>query len=552
MSAPLQTAPLWKIWANPIFRRYSRSRLRLGALLPWLLLVVIIAAFAFFATYLNDIRIGHSRAAAAADAFFPVLVIQMVILLLMGTGSVASGVITESDDGMTDYQRLTPMDPLAKIVGYLFGLPLREYALFAATLPFTLFSVIAGEMPIGLIGEIYFMLFMSAVLYHLTGCVAGTVVKKRRFAGRAAQIMVVLLYFVLPGLGQIGFVFFEYLTMRPVLIENLGSIHLPLFGNLLDGGPQLRSVYLFDFEFSQIAFSILIQLSLIISFIIVLYRKWRQPTNHLLGKNFAVALFFWIMLLLVGNALPLIANGSIFPSHNRIAAMQIHGMEMPAAQADPMEAYILSALFGLGTLILAFAFIAAITPTADEYTKGLRRARKLGRRRIPFRADGATAVWYTLVIALIGALFWSRFVDAIFHSPFVRDFPHDADLLIAAPLTLLIYLPCFHGITERYGRKTLLIFALFIWIVPLLGSIIMVAAGIDNLPVMLAALSVFAAPFYVLVLSMEDNNLLDEYGLIMQIGIAFALCAHLLLLIYLSWSLARHKRRIRREMIESR
>lgn len=545
MSAPLQTAPLWKIWANPIFRRYSRSRLRPGVFLPWLVVVLILAAFAFFATYLNDIRVGHTRAAAAADAFFPVLVIQMLILLLMGTGSVASGVISESDDGMTDYQRLTPMGPLTKIVGYLFGLPLREYALFASTLPFTLFSVLAGKMPIGLVGEIYFMLFMSAVLYHLTGCVAGTVVKKRRFAGRLAQIMVVLLYFVLPGIGQFGFVFFEYLTMRPVLIENLGSIHLPTFGNLLDNGRQLKSVYLFDFEFSQIGFSILIQLTLIVSFVVVLYRKWRQPTNHLFGKNFAVALFFWIMLLLVGNALPLISDGSIFPSRSQIQYLEQPDMP-PDTQVDAIEAYALSALFGLGTLALAFAFVAAITPTADEYTKGLRRARKLDRTRIPSRADGASAVWYTLLIALVGALFWSRFVDAIFHSPFVRAIPHDAGLLRATPLALLIYLPCFHGVLERFGRKALLLFALFVWVVPLLGSIIMIAAGIENLPVLLAALSAFAAPFYILALPMGDNTLLGEHGTRMQTGIAFALLGHLLLLIYLGWSLARHKCRIRR------
>ena len=548
MTEQLQNAPLWKIWANPIFQRYARSRLRPGPLVPWMIVVLIIAAFGFFVIYLNDIRAGRLHAHAAADAFFPVLVIQMVILLLMGTGSVASGITSEADDGMTDYQRLTPMTPLAKIVGYLFGLPLREYVLFACTLPFTVFSVVAGQMPVGLVGEIYFVLFVSAILYHLTGCVAGTVVKKRRFAGRLAQMLVVLLYFVLPGLSRIGFVFFEYLTMRPVLIENLGSVHLPAYGGIFNRESHLSSVFLFDFEFSQLGFSMLIQLTLILSFVVILYRKWRQPTNHLIGKNFAVVLYFWIMLLFVGNALPLISDGSIFPSRNRLTSFQISELHEHVNKADAVEAYVLAAIFGVGSILLAFAFISSITPSSDENTKGLRRAQKLGRKRIPMRSDGATAVWHTAAIALIGALFWSYFVEAIFNSTYVQSINHDSGVLHVVPLTLLIFFLCYHGILERFGRKALLLFTLFVWVVPLLGSIIMIAGGVKGMPTLLAALSAFASPFYTLVLPLEDSALLGNTGRLMQGGILFSLFAHSALLAYLFWSLLRHKRRIRQQV----
>ncbi len=548
MGEGLQTVPLWKIWANPIFQRYARSRLRVGTLLPWVAVVLIAAAFAFFVVYLNDLRLGRSRAVAAADAFFPVVVIQMVILLLIGTGSVASGITSEADDGMTDYQRLTPMTPLAKIAGYLFGLPVREYVLFACTLPFTVFSVAAGGLPLWLVTEIYFVLFMSAILYHLTGCVAGTVVKRRRFASRLAQMLVVLLYFVLPGLSRIGFVFFEYLTMRPVLLENLSGVHLPAYDRMFGDGPLLRSVYLFDFEFSQLGFSVLIQSSLIVTFVVILYRKWRQQTNHLLGKNFAVALYLWVMLLLIGNALPLISDGSIFPSQGDMFHHPLEQMHKHDRQAEAIEAYVLSGVFGAGTIFLAFAFISSITPTSDEHTKGLRRARKLGGGRIPLRADGATATWHTLAIGLIGVLSWSHFIDSIFNSEHVQPVAHNTDLLRAVPLTLLLYLLCYHGILERFGRRNLLLYTLFFWIVPLLGSIIMVAAGIEGLPVLVAALSAFAAPFYTLVLPLQDDVLLGDTGQLMQGGILFALFAHLVLLAFISWSLRRHKRRIRRQV----
>lgn len=41
-------APTWKIWANPIFRRYCRSRLRLQGLSLWLLISLLISGFLFF------------------------------------------------------------------------------------------------------------------------------------------------------------------------------------------------------------------------------------------------------------------------------------------------------------------------------------------------------------------------------------------------------------------------------------------------------------------------------------------------------------------------
>ena len=64
----------------------------------------------------------------------------------MGTGSVAGGISREAADGMVDYQRLTPMTPLSKIMGYLFGLPVREYVLFATTLPFTIYCIVVGNI----------------------------------------------------------------------------------------------------------------------------------------------------------------------------------------------------------------------------------------------------------------------------------------------------------------------------------------------------------------------------------------------------------------------
>ena len=274
MNNDLKPIQWWEIWLNPIFRRYTRSRLRLAPLITWIVIVLTFTSTLFFLFYYgSEFRLKGSSAAAAQDACIPVLFIQMLILLFMGTGSVAGGISREAADGMVDYQRLTPMTPLSKIVGYLFGLPIREYVLFATTLPFTIYCIFVGNIPLGVVAEVYGMLFTSAILYHLTGCVAGTVVKRRHFAGRVAQIMVIFLYFVLPGLlGPLGFVLFEYLTMRPILTEQFESVRGPAF-NALPSPEKIGGVPLFDWKLNTLSFSLLIQCSLIIIFMVILYRK---------------------------------------------------------------------------------------------------------------------------------------------------------------------------------------------------------------------------------------------------------------------------------------
>ena len=96
-------------------------------------------------------------------AFLPLFVIQIVIMMFIGTGSVASGITQEYDDGMVDYQRLSPMSPLSKIVGYLFGLSIREWFLFGLTAIFTGLIVIRGEIPLEVVWKVYSVFFLSII-----------------------------------------------------------------------------------------------------------------------------------------------------------------------------------------------------------------------------------------------------------------------------------------------------------------------------------------------------------------------------------------------------
>lgn len=164
LSSPAARAAPW--WSSPIFRRYLRSRLRPQALGAWLLVTLILAGFLYF-SFRTGFRYRGQMTIADAEraAIIPLLVLQALILFFLGTGQVAAGITAEADEGTPDYQRLSPLTPLKKVMGYLFGLPVREWCLFAATLPFSAWAIWKGEVPASNWVPVYLVL-ISAMPCH--------------------------------------------------------------------------------------------------------------------------------------------------------------------------------------------------------------------------------------------------------------------------------------------------------------------------------------------------------------------------------------------------
>ena len=131
------------IFKNPIFIRFCRSELRVKKAIFWYLLTLIITAFSVVLLYGPQVAQGMDSTDAARSALLVILIIQGIIMLFLGTGSVASGITREKVDNVLNYQRLTPLPVRDKILGYLFGLPVKYYVMFLITLPFMVFVLIA-------------------------------------------------------------------------------------------------------------------------------------------------------------------------------------------------------------------------------------------------------------------------------------------------------------------------------------------------------------------------------------------------------------------------
>jgi hypothetical protein len=495
--APVRHAS-WRVWANPIFRRYCRSRLRPGGLGVALLVVVIMAVFILAMAHSIGVRTHESPVDAARSGIIPMLVFQGIILFILGTAQVAGGMVGERDEGVIDYQQLIPMAPLAKVLGYLFGLPIREYVCFLATLPCTAWLLWRGEVAPGVWLRLYGVLLSSTLLYHFTGLITGTVVRNRRWAFLVSIGLVFSLYTVIPQLANFGFVFFKYLTITPVFEESMPGLLPHQVGAIVSTVQRLvPTVKFFNLDFSEAVFTWFSQGGLILTFVVMLCRKWRRTESHLLGKLWAGGFFVWVQILLLGNALPLIPTGNLFPSRGFFRLVRIAQMA-PDWKPEPMEAVAMCGLYGFFTLGLIFVLAGIVTPSRDHQLRGWRRARKHGATALPAFADAATAFWVVLAMALAGAAGWFVFTRALVES---RWFPgHEVPLRVLGYFTVVMLTGGvgFQALLEAKGGRTVGLATIFAGVVPVMAGIVLGATSDRMIPLAtwLGAISPASLPFY--------------------------------------------------------
>ena len=489
MSDRLRVIRGWNLLGNPLLQRYCRTRLRSRHFIPWALVVLIITLFSFLLILTLATRSGEFTPEVAARlALIPLLVIQGWLLMFVGTGTVSAGIVQESTEGMVEYQRLTPMTPMAKILGYLIGLPIREYLLALITGPFVVYAIQAGNVPWSSALSFYSVFFTSVLLYHVTGLVAGTVVKKKFLAGRTAQVLVLLLYLILPRFAKYGMVFLIYLTVLPAFHEQakpfLGKVDLD---KLLPGASEV--VPWFQWNFSSTTFSLIVQGAMIFVLVVILARKWRDIASHLLGNAFSLLFFVGVVLLLIGNLFPLMDSGEFLG--------QLGNWRQERGSSDLPNAWITIVLIGLAFFALAVTLTHFITPTRDEMVRGFRRSKKLGRRWVAPFSDDASSFLYVLMIGLVGWLSWYLLILKILGAISVdlEQLPAGWPLAIGAAMVLPLL--AYHAVLERGGSRVVVMAVLFVWIVPLLASLIMYASGqAETLALYVAGLSGSVLPIY--------------------------------------------------------
>lgn len=448
---------------NPIITRYSCSRLRPRTLAFWLVATLITVAFTFFITFMVARRqLDMEMVDAARKTLIPLIVIQGIILMLLGTGAVASGVTQEKLDGVIDYQRMSPMHPRLKIFGYLFGLPLREYLMFAITLPFLMFAIIAGKVPLSAWVPFYLLFFSSVLLYHMTGFTAAMISKRWRWSARIAQGLVIILYFFLPQLSHLGIVFFEYLTVRPAISQHI----FPLLLNKTESSEGLgtKMVPLFHWQLNSTLFSLLIQGCLLVLFYRMIERKWNQDAKPSLGKIGGSITLCGALLLALGNMWPRITGASLTETSNNSDLNMLMVISLPLA-------------YGFLAMFVGLWVLKVISPERHYFQRGQMRRKKFGWRRLPLTDDDATARPFALAYAmltgsiLLGIYYAMR--RAGYYDALAPEIWSPWKLTLTVSLTLLY----FHSTREYLGGRNQLMLGLLVWIAPILMAIVITSAS---------------------------------------------------------------------------
>ena len=212
------------VWRNPIALAHGRPQLRWKGTAAWAIVTVSVVAFIFLIAYLTLAeREVMAPVLAAKAALVPLIVVQGVLLMGMGTAAVAGGIAKDREAGTLDYHRMTPMPAFEKILGYLFGLPARQYFLFSLTLPFLGYAVWRGEIAPGKVLHFYVVFFSSVWMYHLFGLMVGMVAKRPRNSTLASSGLVAMLYLVMPGLARVGLSFLDFLDGAADLLRHGGG-----------------------------------------------------------------------------------------------------------------------------------------------------------------------------------------------------------------------------------------------------------------------------------------------------------------------------------------
>jgi hypothetical protein len=407
---------------NPIFVKHVRSRLRKQPLAVSIVVLLVICLCIVWAGYqLQTLQNGQ--------AFGLLLTLQFIVLVVMGAAQVGLAVGTARAAGILDFHRVSPLSPTELTLGFFFGAPIREYILFACTLPFSLLFLAFGTPSLHGFVQLMVLLIASAWVIHGLALLNALLAKARANPRGVVGLVIFVVFFG-------GNLFFG-LSRSAALVDM--DLRLTFYGVAL---PWLAVV--------------LMNVAPVLFFIYLAARRTMGSERiHPLSKIQAIAALATLSFLLVGTIWKL----------EEFAALQIVAL------------YLL--------VITSVILIVMVTPSRAEYDKGLRRALKKGLTHLPWWDDlSLNRVFLAAICAIVlttATCIWNG-ANGPQAGEIVRISSRPFPLAIATGVLVVAYFGLAHQyFLLRFSARGKIYFGLFLfltWIVPLLaGSIVGLASG---------------------------------------------------------------------------
>ncbi len=405
---------------NPILVKHVRSRLRRQPVVSSLVVIQTLCLCVLWAGFQLNIFI-------TGGAFELLVLLQAIILIVMGSSQVSSAVNGARATGVLDFHRVSPLSPTELTLGFFFGAPIREYILFASTLPYAAICLAVGAPTFrGLVQMVILLLTTAWILQGLA--LLNALIAKPRANTR----------------GAVGLVIF-------FLVMYINALRMGRFGPsaaLLDG--DLRSSF-FGFSLPWLVVVLFFEAPLLFFIFIAASRKMESERLHPFTKPQASAALAILGFLTLG------------------AIWRQGGYDL-------LE---VGALYVL--VIVAILLTITVTPSRAEYHKGLWRARKQGRTHLPWWNDLAlnrVAVYLACFLVLASAnMAWSQAGKEQFaYNSMAPAFP----LATATGVLVVAYFGlAMQFFLLRFGARGTTYFCLFLfvaWLVPLVAGTILAMA----------------------------------------------------------------------------
>ncbi len=254
---------------NPILVKHVRSRLRRQPVVSSLVVIQTLCLCVLWAGFQLNIFI-------TGGAFELLVLLQAIILIVMGSSQVSSAVNGARATGVLDFHRVSPLSPTELTLGFFFGAPIREYILFASTLPYAAICLAVGAPTFrGLVQMVILLLTTAWILQGLA--LLNALIAKPRANTR----------------GAVGLVIF-------FLVMYINALRMGRFGPsaaLLDG--DLRSSF-FGFSLPWLVVVLFFEAPLLFFIFIAASRKMESERLHPFTKPQASAALAILGFLTLG------------------------------------------------------------------------------------------------------------------------------------------------------------------------------------------------------------------------------------------------------------
>lgn len=320
---------------NPVLVKHLRSRLRRNELFPSIGGLIAVLGMGLWSFAATDKSLGSLP--------YVVLVVQGFVLLFGGTTQVLTSISRAKEVGVLDFHRISPQSPLALTIGFGVGGAIREWLLYAITLPFLLISCIASKPGLGGFLTLTIGTVMIALLYAVTAVCAGLIVDKTRNATGTVTGAMLLFHWILAPFGFLGFGF-AHITIYPVAGAALN--------------PSSPPALFYGLDVPVLLVSILHQVPLIVYILIAAVRRMRHDRSFFLTKRQAVTAFGVFAAVTLGDSVVVREIPNFLQLSGIAPASFVYGAGL------------------MGTLLIAIT-----TPGWLEMQSGIVRARLQGAQR---------------------------------------------------------------------------------------------------------------------------------------------------------------------------